>query len=506
MTVIKTGRICLFASIFLLMAALLLPQTARCDVAEFSGRINIIFEDGSLMFYLGTGAGLAEGQEYDIYADGANIARIHLIKVDTYSSVATVLDSEGTIKEGMTYTFKAAVKGQKASSTRKVSSKEGSSRKRKTITKKEAPKDIARKSSRRRKAVKKSDEEVVVEDLKLKGEKEEEPKSEKRKTSKRRKKKTTEKRKTEKKKIAKKEDTSKGRTKVKRKGEGELPKMKQPRHGPRYLNNGVSRFGLTGLMLIPTADVINEDSARVGWGYQKYSASSRYAISGVPMEIHSERKINSYYFTYGLDENVEVSVVSRDTTGHDRLIVSGSSPEIQDPSMKSSEIGIKYSWPWSGEESKNATRGGIYLTWNDNRYDDNRKIRDIVYGLAGGVVLSDNAILHGTVGRDRIHYTGTGWESGYDSSDTNSFWGIGLEYKSTPFTSLFAEYLKTDVDTGSTDYDYDITETSIGVRHRPNEDVLLDLAYISHDENMSTSYASISLDDNYYMLRLNYLL
>lgn len=510
MTVMKTGRICLYTGIIIFMAVLFQAQAARGEVEEFSGRVNIVFEDGSIMFYLGSGAGLEEGQQYNVVADGRTVARVHLVKVDDYSTVATVVESEGAIKEGAVYSFQKYVKGKKAAPKKSVEKKK-SSRKRRTVEKKEPPEDIARKSTRRRKAAAQDDDQEVVRDLKLKGEEDEEEKPEKRKTSKRRKK-TTEKKsldkKEDKKEDKKKDEKKPGKTRTAAKDEGEIPEMKKPEHGPRYLKNGVSRFGQTGLLLLPTAEIIDEDQARIGWGYQKYSSSERFVIADVTMDAWTHDRTNSYYFTYGLDESIEINVISRDRSGYTRVMDVDTGATVENSnSSKSSELGIKYSWPWSSEDTRtNPTRGGIYLSWNDVRYEDNRDAREIKYGLAAGVVMSDNATLHGTIGRDRINYSGTGWGTLYDNSDTDRFWGLGLEYRSNPFTSILVEYYRYDVDTGDASYDYDITETSVGVRHRPNPDVLLDAAYIMHEEDTNMYGSGLSLDDNYYLLRLNYLL
>jgi hypothetical protein len=75
--------------------------------AEFTVSVNVVFKDGSIMFYMGSNAGLAVGDEYTIYSGDQELANITLTQVDDSYSIAKVVSSKGRIKEGENYAFKS---------------------------------------------------------------------------------------------------------------------------------------------------------------------------------------------------------------------------------------------------------------------------------------------------------------------------------------------------------------------------------------------------------------
>ena len=89
-----------------LVAAFLFTAASSAAVREFNARLNIVFQDGSVMFYTGANSGLVPGERYAVYSNGKRVGTVQLSRVDPYSSVASLVESQTVLNEGMMYTFK----------------------------------------------------------------------------------------------------------------------------------------------------------------------------------------------------------------------------------------------------------------------------------------------------------------------------------------------------------------------------------------------------------------
>ncbi len=93
-------------------------------------------------------------------------------------------------------------------------------------------------------------------------------------------------------------------------------------------------------------------------------------------------------------------------------------------------------------------------------------VKHVLYGLAAGAGISDNAKLHGFYGSQKAKTSG-------QESESNNISGFGLEYAANPVYTIFAEYLKFAKDTRM---------KNIGLRYRYTEYMNFDLSYLIYDE------------------------
>ena len=498
----------------------------------FVTRLNIVFPDGSIMFYTGANAGLVAGEEYVLISNGVRVGTCRLTRVDPYSSNAIVTSSDAPLQEGAVYTFKfmtggfappaaEAIEPKKVKRMDQPSGPAPTATKAKTTEKSEG--DKAETSRRRRSA--------EGEDEKKAETKEEEPSS-----------------------------------KRKREPSAAKPKEEKPKEKPkaapadRLLASSVSRENLTGMILVPTADVLEEKKARFSLNHHRISAWDGYSVTSdsvnsfysnyvgyVPLPSGNvyygsyamREKATSYHLGYGITERAEVSVAARktdfDVWEHydmdlfdDLSTAWGTDVDARQfcdytaglyscqypASSKSTEIAFKYHFRVSDEKDTTPLDLAGMVSWEKIRYRDyrfghatydesNNSTRYFTYGLIGSVTISDEARAHVYWGRERERYhSPNSYASGY-TRRTNRLLGAGLSYKANELVDLFFEYFKKEEPwTSNSTYEWETIERSFGIRYRLREDILINGSYIDYDRE--TNYADF--DDHYWRLGLDYLL
>lgn len=468
--------------------------SAHAAVEGFVTRLNIVFQDGTVMFYTGGNVGLVAGEEYYIISNGVNVATIRLTRVDDYSANAIILSAASPLQEGIMYTFKYASRYYLNDYIEPKKVKKGGdvqvvpTKKKETKTETKSDKSSSKSdssssttSSRRRSAEtseKKADDKAV------------EPKAKEDKPSRRGGETSS---KTDKKDDKKKkEDTKKKEPTAKAKG-------------PRILENAVSLESHTGMNLLPTADVLPEDQARVAVDYfLRYDDTEYYAILG--RALSGKERAISYYFTYGLNENLETTITARET----RSAFDG------DPAhSRFTKIGFKYRFTLSDKEDKTPIHLAAMLSWGKGRNksdkvsegyytESNEQARTFTYGLVGSITASELAQIHLYYSRERQKDTMPGSSS---SAYRTVVRGIGLSYVMNDLTDLLLEYKLSDDDTNNTGFDYRTREKSLGVRYKIRPYLLLDGAYVIHEEEMDYLGVRVAdFDDGGWLLKLNYLL
>lgn len=483
-------------------------QTAQAAVEGFVTRLNIVFQDGTVMFYTGGNVGLIAGEEYYVISNGVNVATIRLTRVDDYSANAIILSAAAPLQEGIMYTFKYAssyylqdyiqpkkVKKIGGDDVQAVPVKKSDS------TKKDAKKETTKSSdssskssssstsSRRRSAASSGDEKAET--------KTEEPKKkEETKTSRR----------SESSSSSKDSKSDKKDDKKKK----EEPKKKETtvaKKAPRFLENAVSWETHTGMNLLPTADVLPEDQARLAVDYFMRYDENEY-IPALNMTILGKQRDISYYFTYGLNENLETTITARQTRS-----AFGGTPSH----ARVTDIGFKYRFTLSDKEDKTPVHLGAMVSWGKGRNksdkvsegnytESNEQARWFKYGLVGSITASDLAQIHLYYARDR--------EKDYIPGASESFRtitkGIGLSYKLNDLTDLLLEYKLSEDDTNditAAGWDMRTREKSLGIRYRLRPYLLIDGAYVIHEEELDALGVRVAdFNDNGWLLKLNYLL
>lgn len=73
----------------------------------FTERINIIFNDGTVMIYRGGGKGMAVGQSYTVFIQSREIGKIEIFRVEEHFCMGKIISDNG-LKEGEQYSFAQA--------------------------------------------------------------------------------------------------------------------------------------------------------------------------------------------------------------------------------------------------------------------------------------------------------------------------------------------------------------------------------------------------------------
>lgn len=529
----------LFKGLFIALLAMCVhTQQSHAAVEGFVTRLNIIFQDGTVMFYTGGNAGLIAGEEYFIIANGVKLATIRLTRVDDYSANALILSADGPLQEGVMYTFKYAsqqyftdyiepkkvkkIGGESSSASapaKKTDAKKDTTAKKDSSA--SAKKEDSTASSKRRSQASGKETAKADDDS---GELKEKEAPAKEKPSRRTGGDEDKPAKTETK-TAKKDDKKKEDTKKKDTGKKETAKTTAA--GPHVLTSAVSLESSTGMNLLPTADVLEEDQARVAASYHMIFDDTGYVsavdeVGGLYSGRFQAKERNiSYYFTYGLNKNLETTVTSTETREANNMNLNAEHSRL-------SGIGFKYRFTLGDEKDKTPVHLGAILEWKkgrekgskvaDNSYEEsNLQGKAIKYGLIGSITCSDLAKVHLYYARERWKYSEPSYSDTASYSIRNTTRGIGLSYVINPLTDLLLEYKVTDDDSNSDFsnlYDYKIKEKSLGLRYKLKPYLLLDGAYIIHDANAwyydsdDTHVYRVheDIDDGGWMLKLNYLL
>jgi len=531
----KKIGVCIRVMVLLFAASALFSTSSPAAVNEFKARLNIVFPDGSVMFYTGANSGLIPGERYGVYSGGVRIATVYLTRVDPYSSIASVVEAQRMLSEGVMYSFRylsgeAGVPGQAPSMMQKIGEEESSG---KTTARKEKEEkeekvettDVAQKSSRRRTARRSAgQEEESKDELREKGD----TSRESRATSSRRSRSAeaaeeeeeTPKRTERKKRLA---STTTTKTETRKEKPVEEPRRYR---GNRILSSDVSRTGMSGLTLVPSARTLREDEARLSAGYYRVSDTEGYYSSSESVTYgYSLRKNTaSYYFTFGMTEEAEVFVVARDIEHEEQFYIeSATSTNVvrtrYPMDARETEFGVKYSFR-VGTRQDRPTNLAAMVSWKRYRirdnaleitenpedigYNENYRRKFIKYGLVGSVVISDLAEAHGYYAWEKESAESP--TATYIGSRTNEYRGFGLSYKLEPDLDLMLEYMHYDEESYNYGgYDWDTVEKSIGLRYYPRTDLHIDGAYIMYDEDIDSS-GYLEYDDHYFLIRANYLL
>jgi len=458
---------------------------------SFSATASIVFEDGRVMFYKGAQAGLSIGESYDLMENGETVARIELEQVDQAYSIGRVVSFKRELREGTKYEFRSST-GEAGSVLPEEQPKKGALKaesEEKTAAKEEEKpvvKEVAKKSSRRMKV---DESETATAEGAADKKKEEPAKKEESKSRTASKKTDT--------KTAKKPEPKEKKEKV-------TGALTSTAPGTLAFNN----LGLTGMQLIPTCETIQENRSRLSWRYFKIdgsdTASTRINSVGVAFNYTSKLVTNGFSFGYGLSENAEVAISTGKNSAHvDGTIDldTGATATTRydyhgSDSGKMSSISIKYRFSSSDGKSKKEEKGSLGIdvaaiaSMGSERQEcdytvegDCERIKHVLYGLAAGAGISDNAKLHGFYGSQKVKVSG-------HESDSNNIAGFGLEYVANPVYTVFAEYLKTSRETKF---------KNIGLRYRYTEFVNFDLSYLIYEEEDSIPL----FDDNSLLLDSN---
>lgn len=474
------------AIIFSALIIIGISKTAVCQGASFNASINIVFDDGRVMFYLGSKNSMSEGDIYDIYDGNESVAKIELVKVDIKYSIGRIINAKRELSEGKQYSF---VKTNNASETGETIQKSPAREEKKveqkteTSTEEKMPdvKEKAKKSSRLKK----------VED--------EEPAAE-------------EKKKTESEPAEKK--VAKQPVKVKEKKDKKAKLEEKPEYKPvptkeermkmfpgPTVSSGMSATGLSGMFIVTTPQTMKNNHALLSINYKNLSGSDTFVSDSYSYSIDADDKSTGYSFLYGVSNNAEVSIATRDSNTSMTL---DSSTWIS-TKQKLSTMGIKYYFGSKFLENKtepkksNNTDVAVFAAYAKERVKDcdsnldegctsfnNNHNRYLLYGLTLGGSPMDKVYLTGEYGRTRYKVTG------YDSK-TEDFWGVGLNYQTDERMKFFLEYMK------ETRYE---KFKSLGVEYKYTEDFCFNAAYQIYTERISTSS---DLDLKGYRIGANYL-
>lgn len=248
----------------LLTAVLAFSIPLAVAAAELSAKVNIVLEDGTIMMYSGTNAGIAAGDEFEVKRDGKVVGHIKAKDVQQFVTYATLVDG-AVLEMDMAYRTKQGnaareEKPAKASSSKKEEA--STSKKERSSSKKSDKKDEdeAKTSSRRDRAKERDGDKK--DDEGKKEEKKDEKKAERRPLP-----------------------------------PTPAPAAEKKSNWKKPLGSlGASGYGLTGLMFIPTADVVRKGDGSVHFSY-----------IDAEDEVRLLYKDFAFGVTYGIDDDIEVS-------------------------------------------------------------------------------------------------------------------------------------------------------------------------------------------------------
>ena len=439
----KIVRVGLPAFVAAIAVAAFMCASARAEQPSFSAMINVVFENNTVMFYKGTGAGLSKGHVYTLVQDGRPVASVEIEKVDISYSIARIVSLERPIREGATYTFQPFVpeavpsagetdkRGRASKPAEESASEEKPAEKQETIEVKESAKTSKRRETRT------ASEEAAPAPAPA-------PAAEEKPAA----------------------DRKRGKSEPEK--AEEKPKKEKTAAGTdeKAIKTGASStgnfgVGFTGLHILPTAQITPEHQARVSYIHHKFSGSDDAFFE------EDDSIANSYHFGYGISADAEIIASGAEESANSMY------------DTKTSSIGVKYRIPLNmNKKGQRSEETDIYLAimgaQGKTRTGFVSSYKFSVYGAALDYVLSEQTSAHGFYGRVKMSGSGT--------SAKEKLTGIGLSHVYSEQAILFAEYMR--MEDGE-------RMNSLGVRYLYSDDVAFDAAY-----QMYTNEYTVTLEDS----------
>ncbi|MFA6451237.1 MAG: hypothetical protein WCX65_17310 [bacterium] len=477
-----------------------ISNRANAASSPFTASISIVFDDGRVMFYKGSKAGISVGDIYALTESGETVAKIEIEQTDINFSTARVLSFTRTLREGAQYEFAPAATGEITPSTTDKKTREranaGAAAEEKSAGEAKAPevKELAKKSERRKKVEVAEEQTAGSDKTEAAGKDSSSSQAEKSSRSKS----------GEKTAPAKKDDK---KTAGKKKEEKEVPKIKESKYADQEAAKfpslpstlGVAISGLSGMAIIPTTDLMANNHARLSWSYNSLSGSTNFLSNGsIPVSIDTKLKTNAFYFGYGLSDDTEIAISEGKNSGEMTFAGPGITSNVSMVPSKTTAFSIKYRFSDTSFNSKKAPKKesspsssqgvnvAILASMASDKDKEANRTKYMVYGLAAGVQVSDNAklnLLYGSIKATQADYL----------SESDKMWGAGLEYMANEDYKLLAEFLK---QSRYTRY------KSLGVQYKYDQNVNFDLMYQIYSEDISDTD---TIDVKGYQIGANYL-
>jgi hypothetical protein len=485
-------RFCLFILGVLIVGGA--GNQAYASASPFNTSINIVFDDGRVMFYKGAQAGITVGDTFSVNENGETIAKIEIEQADPMFSIARVTSFTRELREGSQYSFEPSVAGETAGgevTTKKTRGQEKTGTEQAAGEEKTPEEKGLAKTSQRRKKV--GGEEEAAAPAKEEPKKEAAPQEDKSKQAKTDKKQTSDK-KTDKKSESKEKE-------VPKKKESSNPEAEAAKYPDLPSSFGLTGSGLSGMFIIPTANTLPVNHAKLSWNYSSLRGSDSINMLGVgSVTADTSMKSNGFYFGYGIAENAEIAISEVKNTGKMTFSTPDVSLTVPFTPSKTTAFSIKYSFTGDTVKSKKTTKSekqesgvdfALMATMANDKDKEADRTKYFVYGLAVGVQAADNVKVNGLYGSTKASVTGLG-------SESEKMWGLGLEYMSNAQVKILAEYLK---ESRYSSY------KSLGVQYLYDEHVSFDLAYQIYQEDISepTIIEDATLTTKGYLLGANYI-
>jgi hypothetical protein len=470
-----------------LLVAFALCSRAAAGEKSFTAQLNLLFDDGTMMFYVGSNNGLAQGDVYDLVAGGDTVATVGLVKVDTYYSVAKIASPGAGLKEGAVYEFRpVGAAAENASKTEKKGVSEGESLEKSKIGAGEsengeegrAPaekKDLAKGSTRRSKHV--TEDEGT------------QPPATNKQTVVRKKSKTE------------KEESRKPVEKNKRKEANAQKTLPKPLYNESPNALGYRATSFSGGLLLPTVHTIPKNRARLGFNYfhlngqEGYNKDTGPDVYNFTMNEKIERR--GFSFGYGASDRAEVTISGAEKKEYNHNVCHGCPADtISTQKTNFSSIGLKYHLTSQklGDKSHSIMNFEVALigSWEQYGGDEADNSEMFTYGLVGEFPLSRylkiNAMYADT---DVTNQNGGG------KTSSDPIFGIGLEQRAHKDFRYYLEFLKLNNDERF---------RTIGLRYSCSSDLNFDLGYLQyeHQHIMEGVNHVVDLTADSYLFGMNY--
>lgn len=450
--------------LFLLAAALC--SRAEADAGKFTGTINLVFDNGRVMIYMGSGAGLAVGDVYNVSEEGRVIARIELEKAESYYSVGRVVSSEKPLREGASYEFRNAAAGETA--------EEDSTKKRKTEAGEGEPgkKEEAAPAEERERAKKSKRREKVA------GEEEgaavEKPGED------------AEKKETE----TKKDETKKDETadKKKKKSEEKMPLKSQPSVYPTSSPSslGYAATGLSGSVLFPTVHNVPKNRARLGFSSYSLSGSEYYHVTDATgtitwnLNVKSQKK--GFYFAYGISDHLEASISSTEVRSRElHELYASDTVTIYPYNQRYTAFSLKYHLKGKNVHSKSNSFMDFEVALlasverGHDTYSNSNESETYIYGVAGAFPITDRVTLNSMYADVDVKDKVAGVKTNSDP-----IFGIGIEARSKKRMKYYLEFLK---------FNKEERFKTFGLRYTLDKNYTFDLAWLRYEKEFEIENA-----------------